>query len=255
MFAGYMRIDVIEDCMFPVSTVMRYVAVLVPVLMYFFQADFLGAQDQFAVTLIGISVAAGLQDALVGFTSRLQYAQERGTLETYLVEPVSWRLVPVAMNVWRSVTGMLVSIVMLLTGWLLGANLEMSRFPLFVLVLILGSVACNAVGVFAASFLILFKRGEPIIELYGLAAALLGGSLFAITVLPGWIRWMSYFVPHAYVISAERSILASNPPAGSMNPWLACLILVVFSVVAFTAGSRLFNRSLEFARRSGVLST
>ena len=27
MFAAYTRIDVIEDCMFPVSTVLRYVAV------------------------------------------------------------------------------------------------------------------------------------------------------------------------------------------------------------------------------------
>ncbi len=241
--------------MFPVSTVLRYVAVVVPVFMYFFQADFLGVKDEFALTLVGISVAAGLQDALVGFTSRLQYAQERGTLETYLVEPVSWLLVPVAMNVWRTVTGILISMVMLFTGWLLGANLDMDRFALFAVVLLLGAIACNAVGVFAATFLVLFKRGEPIIALYGLAAALLGGTLFSITVLPPWIRWACYLVPHSYVISASRDILVPDAPPGGINPYVACAVLVVFNVVAFTLGARLFNRALEFARRTGVLST
>ena len=88
--------------MFPVSTVFRYVACVAPVFTYFFQAEFLEPQRQYAATLVGVSVAAGLQYALMGFTIRLQNAQERGMLETYLVEPVSWRLVPVAMNVWRA---------------------------------------------------------------------------------------------------------------------------------------------------------
>jgi ABC-2 type transport system permease protein len=255
MFAAYTRIDIIEDRMFPVSTILRYVAVLMPVFMYFFQADFLGVKNQFALTVIGVSCAAGLQDALVGFTSRLQYAQERGTLETYLVEPVSWRLIPVAMNVWRTVTGIFISVLMLLTGWLLGAEMDMRRFPLYLLVLVLGAVACNAVGVFAACFLVVFKRGEPIIALYGLAAALLGGSLFAITVLPGYIRWASYLVPHMYVISAARAFLVPDAPPGGIDPYLACVVLVLFNVVAFTFGARLFNRTLEYARRTGVLST
>ena len=176
-------------------------------------------------------------------------------METYLVEPVSWLLVPVAMNVWRTVTGILITMVMLFTGWLLGATLDMDRFALFAVVLVLGAIACNAVGVFAATFLVLFKRGEPIIALYGLAAALLGGTLFSITVLPPWIRWACYLVPHSYVISASRDILVPDAPPGGINPFVACAVLVVFNVVAFTLGTRLFNRALEFARRTGVLST
>jgi ABC-2 type transport system permease protein len=91
--------------------------------------------------------------------------------------------------------------------------------------------------------------------MYGLAAAFLGGSLFAITVLPGWIRWASYLVPHAYVISAARSVLVSSAPPGGIEPVVACLALVVFSVVAFTVGLRLFHRALQYARQSGLLST
>jgi ABC-2 type transport system permease protein len=255
-FAAYLRLDIVEDLMFPASVAFRYVAVLVPVVVYLFQAQFLHAQALYTSTLIGISVAAALQDALTGFTARLQFAQERGTLETYLVEPVPWRLIPIAMNVWRSVMGMVTAGLMLGVGCLLGgARINIAGLPAFVLVLVLGVAACNAVGLLAASFMVLFKRGEPIIALYGLAASFLGGALFSIDVLPGWLRWMSYLVPHAYVISAERVLLDPTSHGGGISLRTALISLVVFCIVAFTAGLALFNRSLEYARKIGVLST
>ncbi|MGN6246084.1 MAG: ABC transporter permease [Motilibacteraceae bacterium] len=254
-FEAYLRIDVIEDWMFPAGTVLRYVAVLVPVLMYFFQAKYLGTQEQFAATLVGVSVAAALQDSLTGCPGRMQYAQERGTLETYLVEPVPWRLVPIAMNVWRSLTGFVIALVMLGVGVALGADIRLGNLPAFLVVLLLGSVACNALGILAASFLALFKRGEPIIVLYGLAASFLGGALFPIDVLPPWIRWASYLVPHAYVISAERKILVPDVAGSALSLPTALVCLVVFCVVGLWVGIRVFDRSLRYARDLGILST
>lgn len=254
-FAAYLRLDIIEERMFPLSTGMRYLAVVVPVFLYYFQAEFLGTQADYAATLIGISVAAGLWDALSGFTGRLMFAQERGILETYLVEPVSWKLIPLAMNLWRSASGIFLGVIMMVVGWALGADMEMAKFPLFFVILALGVVACNAVGIFAASFLVLFKRGEPVITLYGMVAAILGGTLFSITVLPNWIQWMSYLVPHAYVISAARDVMIEGSQDGGMSTAAALGALVAFSAIAFPVGLRVFNRSLEFARKQGLLGT
>jgi ABC-2 type transport system permease protein len=252
---GYVRIDLVEERMFPAATVLRYLAVVFPILLYYFQSSFLKMGDQtFLLMLIGTAVTAGLQDALTGLTSRLQFAQERGTLETYLVEPVPWALIPIAMNIWRSITGAALACVMLFLGWLLGAPIEASGIPLALVVLVLGIAACNAVGTFAASFLILFKRGDPIITMYGLAAAVLGGALFPTSVLPDWLRWASYLVPHTYVISAERHLLMAEPPAGGPGPTLSIVVLVAFCALAFTVGLVLFDRSLRLARRLGILS-
>src|SRR5581483_8570829 len=107
---------------------------------------------------------------------------ERGTLETYLVEPVPWALIPVAMNIWRSVTGSLLACLMIGVGILLGAPVNAAAIPLAFVVFFLGLAACNAIGTFAACFLVLFKRGEPVIVLYGLGAAVLGGALFPTSV-------------------------------------------------------------------------
>ena len=204
--------------------------------------------------LIGTAVTAGLQDALTGLTNRLQYAQERGTLETYLVEPVPWALIPLAMNIWRSFTGAAMACVMVATGCLLGAPINVAAIPLALVVLFLGIAACNAVGTLAASFLVLFKRGEPVIMLYSLAASVLGGALFPPSVLPDWIRWMSYLVPHTYVISAERDLLMADPPPSLMSAGASIAVLVGFCVVAFAVGLFIFDRSLRLARRLGILS-
>ncbi|MEU5940866.1 ABC transporter permease [Micromonospora sp. NPDC047548] len=254
-FEGYIRIDLVEERMFPAASLLRYLAVVFPVLLYYFQSAFLDMGGQlFSVMLIGTAVTAGLQEALTGLTNRLQYAQERGTLETYLVEPVPWALIPLAMNIWRSVTGGILACIMVGVGWALGAPIEARSIPLALLVLFLGIVACNAVGTLAASFLVLFKRGEPVIALYGLAAGVLGGALFPVSVLPDWIRWVSYLVPHSYVISAERQLLMADPPAGEQSPAVSIAILALFCLVVFTGGLFVFDRSLKLARRLGILS-
>jgi ABC-2 type transport system permease protein len=253
--AAYIRIDLVEERMFPASAVMRYLAVLFPVLLYYFQSTFLNIGHQlFMVMLIGTAVVAGLQDALTALTSRLNFAMERGTLETYLVEPVPWALIPVAMNIWRSMTGAVLAVVMVAIGCLLGGTVNASAIPLALVVLFLGIVACNALGTFAAAFIVLFKRGEPIVMLFGLAASVLGGALFPIGVLPVYIRWISYLVPHTYVISAERQLLMAQPPTGDLSLTWSITLLAVIALVTFTAGLVVFDRSLRYARRLGILS-
>jgi ABC-2 type transport system permease protein len=254
-FEGYIRIDLVEERMFPASTLLRYLAVAFPVLLYYFQSTFLAiSNDLFLTMLIGTAVIAGLQDALTGLTSRLSFAMERGTLETYLVEPVPWALIPVAMNIWRSFTGALLACAMVGLGCLLGARIEVSAIPLALVVLFLGIAVCNALGSFAAAFILLFKRGEPVVALYSLAASVLGGALFPISVLPGWLRWASYLVPHTYVIDAERQLLMGDAANGHLPLALSIGILAVFCVVAFVTGLFVFDRALRLARRLGILS-
>ncbi|GIE75009.1 hypothetical protein Aph02nite_09590 [Actinoplanes philippinensis] len=252
---AYIRLDLVEERMFPATSIMRYIAVVFPVLLYFYQSSFLGAGPEvFAVMLIGTAVTAGLQDALTQLTARLNFAMERGTLETYLVEPVPWVLIPIAMNLWRSFTGGLLACFMIFVGWLLGMPVDPAGIPLGVVVLFLGILACNALGTLAASFLVLFKRGDPVVMLFHLAASVLGGALFPVSTLPDWIRWASYLIPHTYVISAERQLLMPAPPAGELSVSLSIIVLAVMCTVMLGGGLFIFDRSLRLARKLGILS-
>lgn len=251
---AFTRLDVVEEITYPLAAAFRWVSILFPVTVYFFQARFLGASDSYAATLIGVAVAYALQNALTGFGSRLQVAQDRGTFETLLVEPVPWRLVPLAMNIWRTSTGLVGTAIMLVVGALLGAELRPAGIPALLGLLVLGVLAANAVGLLSASLLVLAKRSDPVLALYGLVASLLGGTLFSIEVLPPWLRIFSWAVPHTYVISAAREVLMVEPVEGGMSLTTAVTGLVIFNLVVFGSGSVLFGRSLQYARRMGLLS-
>jgi ABC-2 type transport system permease protein len=250
---AFFRLDAIDELSYPMSMVFRFLSPLVAVAVYFFQAEFLGRPDTYAATIVGISLAIALQAALVGCGNRLQQTQERGTLEPVLVEPVPWWVLPVTMNMWQSLAGSATMVLMLATGVLLGAELELSGLPVFVLIYVLGMLACNAIGILSASLVVLAKRSQAVVGLYGLAATLLGGTLFSIDVLPAWLRFFSYLVPHAYVISAARDALVPGNVGASIPMGTAIVGLVLFNLVTYPLGLYLFTRSMEYSRRMGLL--
>lgn len=250
---AFVRLDMIDDISYPAAFVFRFISPLISVGLYFFQASFLSRPDAYTATVIGVSVALALQMALGGLSGRVQMVQDRGTLEPVLVEPVPWWALPLTMNIWLSLTGVMTMVLMLGTGVLLGASVDASGLPAFAAILFLGILACNAIGILAASLLVLAKRASAIVALYGLAASLLGGALFSIQVLPGWLRPLSYAVPHAYVISAAREVLDPNQIGTGMSLSTALIGLVVFIVVAYPLSLLAFTRSLGYARRMGLL--
>jgi ABC-2 type transport system permease protein len=142
---------------------------------------------------------------------------------------------------------------MLGAGVLLGADLVLSGLPAFLLIFLLGMLACNAIGILSASMIVLAKRSSAILGLYGLAASLLGGALFSIEVLPAWLRPFSYLVPHTYVISASRDVLVPGDVGTGMPLSHAIAGLLLFNLVAFPLGLYAFTRALEYSRRMGLL--
>lgn len=250
---AFVRLDMIDDISYPASFVFRFISPLISVGLYFFQARFLDRPDAYTATIIGISVALALQMALGGLSGRVQLVQDRGTFEPVLVEPVPWWALPLTMNIWLSLTGVVTMGMMLGTGIVLGADIKASGLPAFAAILVLGILACNAIGILSASMLVLAKKAGAIVALYGLAASLLGGALFSIEVLPGWLRPLSYAVPHAYVISAAREVLDPNQVGTGMSLSTALVGLVAFIVVVYPLSLFCFTRALGYARRMGLL--
>jgi ABC-2 type transport system permease protein len=260
---AFLRMDAIEDFSYPMSVVFQQASHVLPVIVYFFVARLFtrsgGAEasavgDYYSFAVVGLSAAALLQMALSGFGTQLQYAQDRGTLETLLTEPIPWLGIPFAMNLWRTATGMLSCVIMLGLGALLGADLRLAGLPTFLAVAALGTLACTAVGILSASLMVLAKRAAPLLTLYGLVASLFAGALFPIDLVPGWLRWISYLVPHTYVIAVSRQVLMAQPPLAVIPLDVAFWSLTAFTLSTFAVGLFLFGRALQYARKMGLLS-
>lgn len=180
---------------------------------------------------------------------------EQGQLEMFLVEPVPWRSLPFAMMTMHGLMAVVMAVVTLVASVPLGASYRFSAIPLAFVILILGLVATLAIGIAGASVKVLSKRADPVLALYSIAAAILSGAFYPVDLLPGWLRTLSWIIPHTYVIQALRRVLM---PAGEVLPGpdtpFAILALVVFCLVAYPIALWIFGRTLEYGRKIGALS-
>ena len=262
MVSAFVRIEVIDDLSYPMSFLMGEIAVFVPVISSFFIGELtegsanaaLFGDDYFTYAVLGLAISGVMHSALFGFGASLQRAQERGTLETLLVEPVSWTFLPVAMNVWRASLGVLNGALVLGMGALLGAVYDWSGLPMFLLIIFVGIFASMSIGILSASFLILAKKSQPLIRLYSLAATILAGSVFSVDQLPGWLQSLALLIPHTYAVTAARAQLMDDAGAFTIDANVAVVVLSGFAIVVGGLGLVLFRRTLEYGRKLGTLS-
>jgi ABC-2 type transport system permease protein len=255
---AFLRVQFVEEISYPMTLVFMTLRSLMPLVLSFFIGQLINdnrvGSDYLTFVAIGLSCTAMVQGALVGFGGILQAAFQRGTLETYLVEPVPWTVLPIAMNTWAIFLGLFNGTALFILGGVLGANYELGQIPAFVLLVFLGLVATMAIGIMSAAVLMLTLKSQPLLQLYAMAASLLAGSVFSVSQLPPWLEAISYLIPQTYLINGSRSLLMADPGSFQIEFSTAAIVLTLFSVVFFPLGLWLFRRALEFARTMGMLS-
>jgi ABC-2 type transport system permease protein len=256
---AFLRASIVEDMSYPMAFVLGQMAVLVPIFITFFIGGLVGENaqvggDYFTFATIGAAMAAALTSTLQGFGNRLQQIQDRGLFESILVEPISWTWMPIGVNQWNMVRGFINAVLILLLGVPLGATYTWSGFPIAILLMIIGMFAASAIGILSASLMVLAKRSQPVVVLYGLAASIFGGAAFSLDQMPSWLRPVSYLFPHTYVINGTRTVLMADPGTYRLDIPTSLLGLGVTTFVIGGVGLFLFRRSLEIARELGLLS-
>ena len=255
---AFLRTEFVEEISYPMSFAFSLMRSVMPLVLSFFIGQLIRdprvGGDYLTFATIGLGVTAMLSGALAGFGGSMTRAFQRGTLETYLVEPVPWTFLPIAMNTWQLLLGLFNGSMLMLVGMWLGADYIGGNFIPFVFLVLLGLIATTAIGLMSAAVLMLTLKSQPILRVYSMAAGLLAGAVFSVSQLPPWLRIFSFFIPHTYVINGSRTLLMENPGSFQIPYSTAVYVLVGFSVVFFPLGIWLFRRSLEYARRMGMLS-
>jgi ABC-2 type transport system permease protein len=258
---AFFRIDWIDAKNYPLALLMRVLNALVPVVTYLFVAELVGdngpdvAFDYYTFVVIGLVTMGALAASLNSFGNSMLRLVTQGQLEMFLVEPVGWRVLPFAMMSWPGLMAVIISVATLLFSVPLGASYRVSAIPAAFLILLLGSVATLAIGIAGASVKVLSKRSDPVLALYTIAASILSGAFYPIELLPGWLRAISWFIPHTYVMQALRRLLM---PQGDVlagpSTGMAILALIGFCLVAYPVALWVFDKALEYGRKIGALS-
>lgn len=212
--------------------------------------EFTGHYFEFA--LIGVVFISFVNVGLGAFKKTFTTEQTIGTLEVLLTSPTRLSTLLAGMFVFPLLRSALFMAIYVLTAVvLLGASFELAgALPALVLVALTVLVFC-AVGAISGAIIVLTKRGDPVGSLATQGATLLGGALFPVAVLPGWLEGLARLLPPYYALEGVRSALINGAGFGAVADEM--LILAGFAVVLVPVSLWIFARALRRARILGTL--
>jgi len=208
--------------------------------------------DYFPFVLVGIAFQTYFATAISAFSGAIAQGQITGTLEAMLVTPTKLAHILVYSSLWRFIEASREVFVYLLLGVVL-FRLDLGNANLLsaCVILALTILSFSCVGLLAAGFILVFKRGDPIAFVMGTLSALLGGVYYPITVLPDWLQTLSYFIPVTYSLRGMRHAVLQGYSVIQLLPDI--LALVVFFVVLLPVSSYGLQWALRRAKAAGTI--
>jgi ABC-2 type transport system permease protein len=259
---GFFRRDFTIHTSYKLGFTMDLVGVFFSSATFYFVAKMFGSAaqnvlqkyggDYFAFVLIGIAFATYQNVGLNSFSQSLRQEQFLNTLEPLLLTPVSIPQFLVGSALWDFARASLEVVLYLSLGVLVfGLRIPNANILPAAAVLVLTLFAFMGLGIFAAAFIMLFKRGNPLTWFVATASELLGGVYFPVDMLPSWVKHLSQFIPITHALQGLRESLLMGAGWAQIFPQLAAL--AVFTVVTWPIGIACFTLALRKARAQGTL--
>lgn len=259
---SFLKKDFLIEVSYKLAFLLNIFGILASILTFYFIDKLFGYKmvphlepyggNYFAYVLVGIAFFTYVGTGLGSLSGRIREEQMMGTLEAVLVTPTSISTLIVAMSLWNFIIASVDVVIYLLLGaFLLKVDLTNTNLLSAFLVLLLTVISFNALGIMAASFIMVFKRGNPVPWIMNTAAGLLGGVYFPITVLPQWLRFFSYFLPITYSIRAMQLAVYKGYSLSQLT-W-EITVLSIFSLFLVPLSILSFKYAIRKAKKDGSL--
>lgn len=260
---AFIRRDLLQETSYHFSLGMGIFGILFSLTMFFFIAKLFGKAalpylrayevDYFPFVLIGMAFYNYLNVSLHTFSEAISGEQMMGTLEAMLLTPTKPYAIAIYLSLWSFIYSTIEVLIYLgIGGLVFGVDLSRANLLSGLVVLIPSIISFSCIGLISASFILAFKRGDPITSLLGSASALLGGVYYPVTILPPVVQNLSYLLPITYSLRALRHALLQGYSPDQILPDLAMLGL--FCAVLLPLSLACFNYALRRARMDGSLS-
>lgn len=210
------------------------------------------SESYFSFSLIGFVFLDYLNAAMDTFDRSLMEARDSGTLEHLLVTQTSLPVILAGSAIYPFAASTLRIAVYLAWGAaLFDFPLREANWLAVAVVLVATLLAFSGLGIFSASYLLLFKRGNPAKWFFLGLSSVVGGMLFPITVLPDWLQFVARLNPVTYALDAMRAALLAG--AGLHAVWQPLLVLLLFTAVLLPLSMAVFAWALRRTKTTGTL--
>jgi ABC-2 type transport system permease protein len=208
--------------------------------------------EYFPYVLIGLSVSSFVSVGLDAFSSEIRAAQVEGTLEALLCTPTSIYTILIGNSTWSFIEAFGGTALLLGTGVIfLGLHISFSHSLLVLVVLILTLLSFIAVGMLSASFIMIFKQGNPIGMIFGTSSYFLGGVIFPVEVLPLPFQYIAEILPITHAVKALRELFLAQVQLNDVVPVI--VKLVIFIALVSPVSIMFFRYAVRRAKMDGSL--
>jgi ABC-2 type transport system permease protein len=222
---------------YKLNFLLRYLAGVMTILLYFFLDLLLQRSGQEAVSegtyftfvLIGGTFLRYLLLISQSFSANLRDEMLMGTIEPLLVTATPITLSVLGPSSWMLIQATSIFIGQFLLGALLGADFSQANWASALLVLLISLASFAGYGIISAAYAIVYKRSDPAVLFISSIAYVFSGVFFPIEIFPPWLRVISYLLPSTYTLRALRGALMGGASPADLASEIA--ILLVFAAV------------------------
>lgn len=261
--AAFLKRDFLEEWSYRLSFAFQFVIIFFSVSMFYFLGRLFGpsvspylapyATDYFPFVLVGLAFSRYFDVSLSTFYQSLRTAQTTGTLEAMFNTPTSISLMVLSSSLWSYLFTSFQVLVYLGVGVVLfQAPLKILQLPALLLVLGLTLLSFSSLGILAAAFIMVYKKGDPVVWLFTSIAGLLGGIYYPVAVLPSWLKPLAYGLPITYALEAVRLVALKGASLTAVSPHL--LVLALFGLTLLPLSLMVFHLAVNRAKVDGSLS-
>ncbi len=244
------------------ALLLNIVSIVMGIATYYFLARLFGIKSiemlnkfggkYFPFVLIGISISNFLLTALGTFSGSLRGERSMGTLETIVSTPTKEALIFLGLSIWSFLFSSVNVIVYLLIGVVI-FKFDFSKIDIVSsgIILLLSTIVFSSLGVLSSSFIMVFKRGNPITWLFSSVSVLVGGVYFPVELLPKSLQMLSKFVPLTYSLSALRKTIIQGYNVLQLKNEIFFLLIFALTLLPLSVIS--FKYALNWVKRNGSL--
>lgn len=251
--------DFLSDVSYRLAFVLQLGGMFFSVAAFYFTAKMVDPKTEgldgvapFPWMLVGLSFQLYFATALYSFSSKVRNEQVLGTLEAMLVSPTPTGIVIFSSAAWDFVFGALRVVVYLLFAALVfKVKLYWVSLPALVVGSALTLLSSAGIGILSASFILYFKRGDPINFFLSALTTFFGNVFFPAQQLPEQLRWISKLLPMTWSLSIVRGSLLQGKPFSALQGDI--LKLGLLTLVLLPAGLYFSRIAILRAKREGSL--
>ncbi len=206
----------------------------------------------FPFAILGVAFAHFFDMSLNGLSRQIRQGQTLGTLEALLMTPTPAWVILVGLVAFQFLYSSLLALGYITAGVAI-ANLHISTTAIVgtLTFLVLTLFAFVGLGMIAAAFILVFKRGEPIAWVFQGLSYLLSGVYYPVSVLPEPMQQLSQLLPLTHSMEAIRRLWLGGAAASDVAK--QAMILILFGLVLIPIGLVSFNHAMKRAKEEGSL--